>query len=101
MVGGLGSLVGVIFGALFIEYIPIYSPNVLDAVQKPFGLNLDPKAAGAPAAVYGFILLLVLYVAPTGIAGLLRRLLSVWRRRNYTSGSTEPPGQVLPTRREA
>ena len=101
VVGGLGSLVGVIFGALFIEYVPLYSPDILDWVQEPVGLSLDPKAAGAPAAVYGVILLLVLYLAPTGAAGLLRGFVRSITRRLYTSGGTEPPGQVVPKRREA
>jgi len=101
IVGGLGSLVGVIFGALFIEYVPLYAPEILDWVQRPLGLNLDPKAAGAPAVVYGSILLLVLYVAPNGVAGLLRSAIRILRRRLYTSTGTGPPGQVVPKRREA
>ena len=84
IVGGLGSLVGVIFGALFIEYVPLYSPEILDWAQKPIGLNLDAKAAGAPAVVYGAILLLILYVAPNGVAGLLRSAVHFLRRRLYT-----------------
>lgn len=73
VVGGLGSLSGVVFGALFIEYVPLYSPNILDGFQKVVPLGLDSKAAGAPAVVYGVILLLALYLVPGGVAGLLRR----------------------------
>ncbi len=101
VVGGLGSLSGVVFGALFIEYIPIYSPDILEAVQKPLGIHLDAKAAGAPAVVYGVILLLVLYVVPTGVAGLLRGALRTFERRLYSRQSTDVPGQVISARREA
>ena len=101
VVGGLGSLVGVIFGALFIEYVPLYAPDILDWVQKPLGIHLDPQAAGAPAVVYGAILMLVLYVAPNGVAGLLQSAVRILRRRLYTSGGTGPPGQVVPKRRKA
>ncbi len=100
VVGGLGTLVGVIFGALFIEYVPLYSPDILDWVQKPVGLDLDPQAAGAPAAVYGAILLAVLYIAPTGAAGMVHGVVRILGRRLYTSSSTSPPGQV-PKRRQA
>lgn len=72
VVGGLGSLGGVVFGALFIEYVPLYSPNILDGFEKIVPLHLDSKAAGAPAVVYGIILLLVLFLIPSGVAGLLR-----------------------------
>ena len=84
VVGGLGSLLGVVAGAIFIEYVPLYAPDILSWVEKPLGSPLDPKRAGAGAAVYGFILLLVLYAFPTGIAGLLRRAYKSVARSSYT-----------------
>jgi branched-chain amino acid transport system permease protein len=84
VVGGLGSLVGVIFGALFVEYVPLYAPNILNWAERPFGSPLDPQRAGAGAAVYGFVLLLVLFVAPYGVAGLLRRAYKSLARSSYT-----------------
>jgi branched-chain amino acid transport system permease protein len=101
VVGGLGSLAGVIVGAMFIEYIPIYAPDILEKVQSPFGINLDSKAAGAPAVVYGVILLLTLYVIPTGIAGLFGTLFRSFQRRLYSRRGTNLPGQVISARREA
>jgi len=84
VVGGLGSLVGVVVGALFIEYVPLYAPDVLSWVESPFGSPLDPKRAGAPAAVYGFILLLILYLFPSGATGVLRATFKTLGRRAYT-----------------
>jgi len=84
VVGGLGSLLGVVAGAIFIEYVPLYAPDILRWVEKPLGSPLDPQRAGAGAAVYGFILLLVLYAFPTGIAGLLRRAYKSLARSSYT-----------------
>ena len=84
VVGGLGSLAGVVFGALFIEYVPLYSPDILDGFQKVVPLHLDSKAAGAPAVVYGVILLLVLFLVPDGVAGLLRRAAARLERRRPT-----------------
>jgi branched-chain amino acid transport system permease protein len=84
VVGGLGSLLGVVAGAIFIEYVPLYAPDILSWVEKPLGSPLDPKRAGAGAAVYGLILLLVLYAFPTGIAGVLRRAYKSLARSSYT-----------------
>jgi branched-chain amino acid transport system permease protein len=84
VVGGLGSLVGVVFGALFIEYVPLYAPDILSWAEKPFGSPLDPQRAGAGAAVYGFSLLLVLFLAPYGVAGLLRRAYKSLASSSYT-----------------
>jgi branched-chain amino acid transport system permease protein len=84
VVGGLGSLTGVVAGAIFVEYVPLYAPDILSWAEKPLGSPLDPKRAGAGAAVYGFILLIVLYAFPTGIAGLLRRAYKTVARSSYT-----------------
>jgi branched-chain amino acid transport system permease protein len=92
VVGGLGSLVGVVVGALFIEYAPLYAPDILRWVEAPLGSPLDPNRAGAGAAVYGFILLLVLFASPSGAAGLLRTLFNSFTRRAYTRGRTHPGG---------
>jgi branched-chain amino acid transport system permease protein len=73
VVGGLGSLWGAVFGALFIEFVPLYAPNVLGWIQKVVPLGLDPKAAGAGAVIYGVLLLIVLLAFPGGAAGLVGR----------------------------
>jgi branched-chain amino acid transport system permease protein len=91
VVGGLGTLVGVVFGALFIEYVPLYSPDILRWVETPFGSPLDPQRAGASAAVYGAILLLVLFAAPAGIAGLLGKTYKSLKRSSYTHRKTQLP----------
>jgi branched-chain amino acid transport system permease protein len=52
--GGLGSLQGMIFGALFIYFAPEFA---IDHVSKT-----------APDVAYGLILLLVLFVMPGGAA---------------------------------
>jgi branched-chain amino acid transport system permease protein len=84
VVGGLGSLVGVAAGALFIEYVPLYAPDILSWVEKPLGSPLDPQRAGAGSAVYGLILLLVLYAFPSGAAGILKIAYKSLVRRAYT-----------------
>jgi branched-chain amino acid transport system permease protein len=88
VVGGLGSLVGVVFGALFIEYVRLYAPEILGWIEKPIGSPLDAQRAGAGAAVYGLILLLVLFISPYGAAGLLRTVYKSLARRAYTARRT-------------
>lgn len=90
VVGGLGSLGGVLFGALFVEYAPIYAPNILDGIQKVLPLDLDSKAAGAPAVVYGLVLMLVLFVFPAGIAGLARWIAAGFPARRRTDPLPPP-----------
>jgi len=72
VIGGLGSLTGVIFGALVIEFLPVYA-------QNPPLLPFD-FADQAPAVVFGAVLILIMFLLPQGFAGLLRRLAGVLNR---------------------
>jgi branched-chain amino acid transport system permease protein len=57
VVGGVGWLPGALFGGAFVMFVP----NVAESVSK-----------GLSGAVYGGILILVIYVMPSGVAGLFR-----------------------------
>jgi branched-chain amino acid transport system permease protein len=85
VVGGLGSLGGTIFGALFIAYVPLYSSDILDWLSgKLPGVDVNADVAGVPSVVYGVILLLVLFLLPSGAGGLLNGLFRPWWRRSYS-----------------
>ena len=57
VIGGVTSLPGALYGAIFIQFIP----NIADQISK-----------AAPWAIYGVMLILFMYTMPTGIAGALR-----------------------------
>jgi branched-chain amino acid transport system permease protein len=59
VVGGVGWIPGALFGGLFVLFVP----NIAEHVSK-----------GLAGAVYGVILLLVIYVMPSGMAGLFQLL---------------------------
>jgi branched-chain amino acid transport system permease protein len=64
VVGGLASVEGAIFGAIFIQFVP----NLADQISK-----------AAPWAIYGVFLIVFMYLMPRGIAGAIQTL---WRWRN-------------------
>lgn len=66
VVGGLSSLSGALYGALFIQFVPQLAEQVSRA---------------APWAVYGAILLALMLVWPTGVAGGAARLQTWFHRR--------------------
>jgi branched-chain amino acid transport system permease protein len=66
VVGGLASIGGMIFGALFIEFVPNYADQL--------SVSLGESAKALPGAIYGVLLILIMALAPTGVAGLLRGL---------------------------
>jgi len=60
VVGGLASISGALYGALFIQFVP----NVADEISK-----------AAPWAIFGLFLIGFVYLMPTGVAGAVRMLL--------------------------
>ena len=77
---------------------PVVTPLGVEAyagsLRLTFSQPLDPKRAGAGAAVYGMILLLVLYAFPSGAAGLLRTAYKSLARRAYTPRKVVVPRLV-------
>jgi branched-chain amino acid transport system permease protein len=80
VVGGLASISGAVYGALFIQFVP----NLADDVSK-----------AAPTAVYGVALIASVHLMPHGVAGvvrgLTRRLLAFARRKEP---ATSPAREV-------
>lgn len=65
VVGGLASMAGAFFGAIFIEFVP----NIADQISK-----------AAPQAIQGAVLVAFIYFMPTGVVGMLRILGARLRR---------------------
>ena len=76
VVGGLASIPGAIFGAIFIQYVP----NIADEISK-----------SAPAAIYGVLLIAMMYLMPMGVMGLVKKL---WARVFAPAISSGVPATV-------
>jgi len=61
VVGGLASIPGALYGALFIQFVP----NIADEISK-----------AAPWAIFGIFMIGFVYLMPTGVAGAIRLLLA-------------------------
>jgi branched-chain amino acid transport system permease protein len=59
VIGGLATISGAIFGAIFIQFVPNWALDISKA---------------APWAIFGIFLIVFMYVMPRGIAGSLRLL---------------------------
>src|SRR5262245_56151119 len=57
VIGGLATISGAIFGALFIQFVPNWAQDISKA---------------APWAIFGVFLIVFMYVMPNGIAGFCR-----------------------------
>jgi branched-chain amino acid transport system permease protein len=70
VIGGLASISGAIYGALFIQFVP----NIADDISK-----------AAPWAIFGLFLLAFVYVMPAGVAGALRMGVARLRRKRQNT----------------
>ncbi len=70
VIGGLASISGAIWGALFIQFVP----NFADHISK-----------AAPWAIYGIFMIAFAYTMPTGVAGFLRL---IWSRLRPGRGAS-------------
>ncbi|MGE0874611.1 MAG: branched-chain amino acid ABC transporter permease [Burkholderiales bacterium] len=66
VIGGLASISGALYGALFIQFVP----NIADEISK-----------AAPWAIFGVFLLGFVYVMPGGVAGAVRMVMARLQRR--------------------
>jgi branched-chain amino acid transport system permease protein len=75
VIGGLASISGAFFGAVFIQFIP----NIADQISK-----------AAPWALYGVVLIAFMYAMPSGVAGMLRVARARWARRRRAPSRPDP-----------
>jgi len=74
VVGGLATISGAIFGALFVQFVPNWAQDISKA---------------APWAIFGIFLIVFMYVMPHGIAGFLRLLWIRMTRSAVMRGKAE------------
>ena len=79
VIGGLASIAGNLFGALFIQFIPNWAQDISKA---------------APWAIYGIVLIGFMYVMPRGIVGAVRLLAARW----WWPRRAEPPAAAAGSR---
>lgn len=70
VVGGVNSIPGTLFGGLFVLFVP----NIAEHFSK-----------GLAGAVYGLILILVIYLMPSGAAGLVQLVVNKLARKPTAS----------------
>jgi branched-chain amino acid transport system permease protein len=75
VIGGLGSLAGAIFGALLLQFLPIYS-------QNPPILSFE-FADQAPSVVFGVFLIVFMLLMPGGVAHFIRAVWHTARGRSF------------------
>ncbi len=80
VVGGVGWIPGAFFGGAFVLFVP----NFAEGISK-----------GLSGAVYGVMIIVLIYVLPTGAAGLMRAV-SHWLRDRSDPDAKSHQGETMP-----
>lgn len=84
VVGGLGGLSGLVFGAIFVAFLPLWAQGQDLGSILPGRIIEETQKPGGPAIVYGVVLILLMFVLPNGVGGLFRRAGQLLSRRRYS-----------------
>jgi branched-chain amino acid transport system permease protein len=99
VVGGLGRLSGLVVGAIFVAFLPLWAQGqdlgslLPDRVIQGNTISIPilgdwlfkgTSAPGGPAIVYGVVLILLMFLLPTGVAGLFHRVGQAITSRRYS-----------------
>jgi branched-chain amino acid transport system permease protein len=101
VLGGLGSLVGAIWGAALLVLLPMWSTDIAHS----FSLSTN-VSNNLPLAIYGLVLITAMLLWPSGIQGGVRTLAFRVRRmvRHGANGERSPRGsgsEAAPPRTKA
>ncbi len=92
VLGGLGSLVGAIWGAALLVLLPGWSNDIANS------FSLSTKvSANLPLAIYGLVLIGAMLVWPSGIQGAVRTVSDRVVAMRATPGRTRSPDRPKPS----
>ena len=102
ILGGLGSIWGVVVGALLLANINYYLiPDVFNSLPGDFGLNFS--LTDLQVTIFGFLLVIVMVLRPQGLIPERRRKLELTGgigetelEEPGTSWAGVEPGEVVP-----
>jgi branched-chain amino acid transport system permease protein len=77
VIGGLASIPAAIIGGAFILYVPNFSEMAVD-----FFFGGDPSSKALVWISFGVVMIIVVYIMPTGIAGFIKKMLMKLALRN-------------------
>ena len=93
VLGGLGSLMGAVWGAIAIVLLPYFTTQVMNNFTLSPAENVKLKD-NVPLAIFGLALIVIAIAAPGGLQGLLRRLgrlARTWMRRHGAASTSAKP----------
>jgi branched-chain amino acid transport system permease protein len=82
LVGGVGTIAGTVFGAVFMTLLPEGIRMLKDAFSQDYPV-LVTRMADLQASCYGLVIILFLIFEPTGLFGIWIRVRNYWKAWPY------------------
>ena len=83
IIGGLGSVLGSIFGAVFMTVLPEFLKILPDLLRSGYPMVAE-KFADINLILYGLIIMLFVIIEPKGLNGIWNNVKIYWRMWPYT-----------------
>ena len=93
VLGGTGTLIGMVWGGILLVYLPQWSTSLSNGFNLGSGAN-----AYMATIIFGLVLILAMLAAPNGIQGGLRWL---WGHRPHTRGGRSDAHSEVSTHEES
>jgi branched-chain amino acid transport system permease protein len=84
VIGGLGGLSGLVFGAIVIAFLPLWAQGEDLGSLLPDRIVEESRKPGGSAIIFGVVLILLMFVLPNGVAGIFRRVGQAIGRRRFS-----------------
>jgi len=83
IIGGLGSILGSIFGAVFMTFLPEMLKYLPDLFRDSFPFIVE-RFADINLILYGLIIMLFVIIEPKGLYGIWKNIKTYWQMWPYT-----------------
>jgi branched-chain amino acid transport system permease protein len=83
IVGGMGTVLGSIFGAVFMTILPEILKYLPDLLRETFPLVVE-RFADINLILYGLIIMLFVIIEPKGLYGIWKNIKTYWQMWPYT-----------------
>jgi branched-chain amino acid transport system permease protein len=84
VIGGLGGISGLVFGAVVIAFLPLWAQGQDLGSYLPDRIVEESQRPGGSAIVFGVVLILLMFVLPNGVVGVFRRVGHAIASRRYS-----------------
>lgn len=79
LVGGMGSILGSIYGTIFVLLLPEVMANIATATRGMFGFDMSEYLSSINNGIFGLLIIIFLIYEPQGLARIWWKIKNYWK----------------------